>query len=227
MADFVIKPTTGNLKIQDDQDVDRIVIAPTTGVTTLSNPTLTAPTIANMANCTFPAGHVIQVQYTQLDEYKEMSNIANTTQYVLQHSSSPSTSLGTAGVLQVAITPKSSSKIRIDVGCCGECDPDVVYPWAWFIVRDSTAIISSQTSGYNSGIFPSSRAHHASDADSTMDNTYFSYFYANHGGDGSTSITYKLGFRQSGAVGTFHINRTKTANNTYGMSFISATEISG
>ena len=41
MADFVIKPTTGNLKIQDDQDVDRIVIAPTTGVTTLSNPSIT------------------------------------------------------------------------------------------------------------------------------------------------------------------------------------------
>ena len=65
MADFVIKPTTGNLKIQDDQDVDRIVIAPTTGVTTLSNPTLTAPTIASMANCTFPAGHIIKTGHVQ------------------------------------------------------------------------------------------------------------------------------------------------------------------
>ena len=71
MADFVIKPTTGNLKIQDDQDVDRIVIAPTTGVTTLSNPTLTAPTITNLSNVTgtlgsgvtlpVQSGHVLQV----------------------------------------------------------------------------------------------------------------------------------------------------------------------
>ena len=51
MADFIIKPTTGNLILKDDQNVARITIAPTTGATTLSN-------ISSAS--TFPAGYVIQ-----------------------------------------------------------------------------------------------------------------------------------------------------------------------
>ena len=94
MADFVIKPSTGNLKIQDDQDVDRIVIAPTTGVTTLSNPTLTAPTIASMANCTFPDGHILNFERGFLPTVAESVATDN-----------PGTTTG----LAVGITPSSAS----------------------------------------------------------------------------------------------------------------------
>ena len=52
MADLIIKPSVGNLILKDDQNVTRVSIAPTTGVTTLSNQV-------------FPAGHVIQMNYTR------------------------------------------------------------------------------------------------------------------------------------------------------------------
>ena len=51
MADLIIKPSVGNLILKDDQNVTRVSIAPTTGVTTLSNQV-------------FPAGHVLQVEST-------------------------------------------------------------------------------------------------------------------------------------------------------------------
>ena len=65
----------------------------------LASPTLVTPTIANMANCTFPAGHILQVvQYTATSEV-----------------TSSSTSYVSAG-LDKAITPSStSSKVLITV----------------------------------------------------------------------------------------------------------------
>ena len=57
MADLVIKPTSGNLIIKDDQNVARLTIAPTSGATTLSN--VTAGTLGS--SVVFPAGHVIKV----------------------------------------------------------------------------------------------------------------------------------------------------------------------
>lgn len=57
MADLVIKPTSGNLIIKDDQSVARLTIAPTSGATTLSN--VTAGTLGSGVH--FPAGHVLKV----------------------------------------------------------------------------------------------------------------------------------------------------------------------
>jgi len=122
MVDFVIKPTTGNLKIQDDQDVDRIVIAPTTGVTTLSNPTLTAPTIANMANCTFPAGHVVQVvEGTHATEQTTTStSFVDTT-------------------IDVSITPSStSSKVLVIASTHTHLNGGAAQVGYYTIYRDST-----------------------------------------------------------------------------------------
>ena len=48
MADFVIKPSSGDLILKDDQNAARITVAGTTGATTLTNQV-------------FPAGHIIQV----------------------------------------------------------------------------------------------------------------------------------------------------------------------
>lgn len=49
MADLIIKPSVGNLILKDDQNVTRVSIAPTTGVTTLSNQVFPSSQV-------FPAG---------------------------------------------------------------------------------------------------------------------------------------------------------------------------
>ena len=59
MADLVIKPSSGNLVLKDDQNVARLTLATSsgnttfTGATTLANATITAGT--------FPAGMILQV----------------------------------------------------------------------------------------------------------------------------------------------------------------------
>ena len=82
MADLVIKPapSTGNKLILQTQngtaalttsdagvDSATSIVATKTGTETLTNKTLTAPTVADMSNCTFPAGHVIGVYYEESD----------------------------------------------------------------------------------------------------------------------------------------------------------------
>ena len=81
MGDLIIKPTTGSgnkliIQTEDgtpivttsDSAVDSATseVATKTGTETLtnktlSNATLSTPTIANMADCIFPAGHVLQI----------------------------------------------------------------------------------------------------------------------------------------------------------------------
>jgi len=95
MADLVIKPTSGNLIIKDDQNVARLTIAPTSGATTLSN--VTAGTITS--GVTFPTGHILQVI----------------------HSSTTTETVCTGGyqatALSATITPRStSSKVLILIG---------------------------------------------------------------------------------------------------------------
>ena len=62
MADLTIKPVgaPGNKLILQDQAGNPVLTTSDSGAT-VANATLTTPTIADMANCTFPAGHPIQV----------------------------------------------------------------------------------------------------------------------------------------------------------------------
>ena len=75
MPDLIIKPTatSGNKLILKDQAGGAVlttadsgvtagdtILATKTGTETLTNKTLTTPTVADMSNCTFPAGHIIQ-----------------------------------------------------------------------------------------------------------------------------------------------------------------------
>ena len=53
MADLIIKPTSGNLLIKDDQDATRMTVATSTGATTLTNQV-------------FPSGHTIQTKFAQI-----------------------------------------------------------------------------------------------------------------------------------------------------------------
>ena len=100
MPDLIIKPTatSGNKLILQYQAGGAVLTTADSGAT-YANATLTAPTIANMANCTFPAGHILQVvQYSATSEV-----------------TSSSTSYVSAG-LDKAITPSStSSKVLITV----------------------------------------------------------------------------------------------------------------
>ena len=92
MADLVIKPSSGNLVLKDDQDVARVTVATSTGVTTLANATITA--------WTPPAGTVLQIVQATT------TTGADTT----------STSDVTTG-LSKAITPSAtSSKILVTMG---------------------------------------------------------------------------------------------------------------
>ena len=61
MPDLIIKPTatSGNKLILKDQAGGAVLTTADSGAT-IANATLTTPTIASMANCTFPAGHVVQ-----------------------------------------------------------------------------------------------------------------------------------------------------------------------
>ena len=74
MANLIIRPATGagNKVVVQDQAGAAVLTTADSGATianaTLATPvltgatgSLTAPTIANMANCTFPAGHPVQV----------------------------------------------------------------------------------------------------------------------------------------------------------------------
>ena len=81
MADLIIKPTSGNLLIKDDQDATRLTVATSTGATTLTNQV-------------FPAGHVIQVISSSYD-----TGVSTT-------STSP---VSINAALEPSITPSSSS----------------------------------------------------------------------------------------------------------------------
>jgi hypothetical protein len=61
MANLVIRPAsgTGNKVVVQDQAGGAVITTADSGAT-IANATLTTPTIANMANCTFPVGHIIQ-----------------------------------------------------------------------------------------------------------------------------------------------------------------------
>ena len=84
MADFIIKPTSGNLILKDDQNVARMTVAPTSGLTTLSNQV-------------FPAGHVLQcLSVSKLDTFSHSGNTTYTTVTGLTQAITPSSSSNTA-----------------------------------------------------------------------------------------------------------------------------------
>ena len=71
MADFIIKPTSGNLILKDDQNVARITVAPTSGNISLG--TVTSGTIGSGVSIVSPAGYVHQTKI--LKQYVETPHV--------------------------------------------------------------------------------------------------------------------------------------------------------
>ena len=249
MPDLIIKPAaqSGNKVIIQDQAGGAVLTTADSGATianaTLSGATgtLTAPTIASMANCTFPAGHVIQTQFTQYEGFAHMTGMGSHQNVpLIVIDGTAATSLGTTGILQVAITPKSNSKIKLECQWMGEYNGDNLHDSVWCIIRaksttytrldNSTSANSSTTNGYR-GIQIPFRSYHSTHVGSTPEGMSFTYFDNTHTGDGTDEIIYKLAIISStSSITDIYTNRTQQTdyyNQEMGISLISATEIAG
>ena len=170
-----------------------------------------------LATSGLPTGTVLQVQYTQYTSTFSQSISADT-----------DTVLGSAA-LSVNITPKSTSSII-------KLDTHIFHEWGdqgdaansvWFFYRDSTALKAPSAGSRPCGISMSRLSHHTTDAGSTPEIAYYSYFDAPNT---TNQITYKVGVLPR-FTRTLYINRTLTDNDNNsherGISFTSATEIAG
>ena len=191
MPDLTIKPVAaaGNKLILQDQAGGAVLTTADSGAT-IANASLTTPTIANMTNCTFPAGHVLQVKITEMGDRLVISD------------TDPDSWQDIAG-LSVQITPSSSSnKILVFAQVQGSCAQNI----AFFLrtMRDSTAVGIGNTSGSRSRI--SSALKEISSYD--QQNAFWSFLDS----PATTSqLTYKI---QVYGNGTNYINGpTTTADN--------------
>ena len=127
MPNLTIKPVAaaGNKVILQDQAGNTRLQTDDAGIT------ITAPTIASMANCTFPAGHVLQVVQGVLN-----TGISNTTE------------AGNTDIVSVTITPSASAnKVWIMfTGHHGAMNPN----GGMRLYRGSTGIGDAAT-GYGGG----------------------------------------------------------------------------
>ena len=128
MANMIIKPAAdGNLLIQDR--AGSAVLSTAASGATVANATLTTPTIANMANCTFPAGHIIQVKFTSINS-------------AVSTSSSSYVNTG----MSLAITPSSASNKIYILGSHVLRAPSSNYQHN--VKRDSTFLAPTEFRGF-------------------------------------------------------------------------------
>ena len=138
--------------------------------------TITAPTVADMTNCTFPAGHVLQtVTAEDIDGTVAKPN-----------SGSNSTNPTWIDVVTVSITPSSGTKCICfaDAILGSQTTGGTGYIWAR-IIRDSTVIGLTDVSSYDWVSLDSPATTHNA-------HQYSRIGYDTHGANGSTAITYKL-----------------------------------
>ena len=128
MADLIIKPSVGNLILKDDQNVTRVSIAPTTGVTTLSNQVFPASQV-------FPAGHTLQTRFNS--NSTAASATTSTKQTAASHT----------------ITPLTNSDVLISGTIGGQVDTGGQLPY-FEILRGSTQIFQTQFDyGADNGVY--------------------------------------------------------------------------
>ena len=169
-------------------------------------------TIRKSGLATGVGGKVVQVKYTQL-----------TTASTQAWSSNTATAFTN---VTVNITPTATSSIiKLECHIAGEfSSDDATYDHVVFFYRDTTALkFTGSTSGSKVGISAITRTHYASNANSTGEIGYFTYFDSPNT---TSQITYKLGII-SNIAATFYINTTVSGSDEYFVSNISATEIAG
>ena len=160
----------------------------------------------------YAAGGIIQTQYTQL-----------TTASTQAWSSNTATAFTN---VTVNITPTlASSIIKLECHIAGEFSTeDATYDHVVFFYRDTTALkFTGSTSGSKVGISAITRTDRTTDANSTGEIGYFTYFDSPNT---TSQITYKLGII-SNIAATFYINTTANTSDEYFVSNIAATEIAG
>ena len=172
MPNLTIKPVAaaGNKVILQDQAGNTRLQTDDAGIT------ITAPTIASMANCTFPAGHILQtVTAEDIDGTAGKPN-----------SGSNSTNPTWLDVVTVSITPSSGTKCICfaDAILGSQTTEGNTYIWVR-IVRDSTVMGLTDVSSYDWVSLDSPATTHNA-------HQYSRIGYDTHGANGSTAITYKL-----------------------------------
>lgn len=163
------------------------------------------------------AGNIIQIQRTQFTGTNEISITAGADTVFTD--------------LTVNITPSSTSSIiKIDAQVTGEwANQGAATDGVWFFFRDTTKLSHAATGSRNVGIMPASfLSYGSSNAGSTPENVYYSYFDS----PSSTSqITYKVGVNEPAGGYNYFLNRTVSDSDSYsyerGISFITVTEIAG
>ena len=130
MPDLIIKPKnqSGNKLILQDQSGSAVLTTADSGAT-YANATLTTPTIANMANCTFPAGHIIQTGYVE-------DGVRRTT--ATRYSSGNWEEI--TGAFKVEITPSSATNYILCQGSCNAGQSESTYGIAfrWYVTGGGT-----------------------------------------------------------------------------------------
>ena len=109
MANLIIKPTSGGSLVLQDEGGDAALTVGATGNTTLAG---TANNLGTISSATFPAGHVVQVQYVQTGA------VATTTSLIPYDDTIPQITEG-AEFMTRSITPTNASNIlKIEVVIC-------------------------------------------------------------------------------------------------------------
>ena len=212
MADLKIKAGAGStnkllIQSQDQANNDYAIQVGDAGATTLTNATLTTPTIASMANCTFPAGHIVQTT---------TATVAGTKTTIATGSSN--NNVWTATVVTAAITPIfSTSSIIVNANFTthihGEGSSDLGYGFKW--KKTGTGIAANT---YPSGM----ELNHNAQGHSNYYRDSFQYqsisnnnqhtLMDNAVGVSGVAVTYTLHCQQYGIDGTFYVGGTHWDN---------------
>ena len=165
----------------------------------------------------YAAGGIIQIQKTQYTDTTS-TTINTQTDTSLDH-------------LAVNITPTSTSSIiKLEAMVNGEWAAlSPTYNSTWFFYRDSTKLSAPAASGRAIGILMGTPITHETNAGSTPEMLYYSYFDTP---STTSQVTYKVGVYQgSGTNYVWYTNRTVLDSDGYqyerGTSFISVAEIAG
>ena len=173
-------------------------ITESSGALTIASSTLTTPTIANMANCTFPAGHVLQMKGATYDP-------------------TGSTSVSTAAFpfganLEVSMTCSSTSNfLRLEVSI-----PDILTTVnanglfnGWFYSTDSFS--TNTTLRVGGGDWTGTYAFYKNTGDTWL-NQYTSFYYCPV--PTTSAIKIRPYFKQSGGTIKFNDNHSAGDINT-------------